>query len=316
MRTRCLLPLGAALLASAALAVPAALAGPSATAPAADALLARSAKALDAKKTFRLALSMTTSAKSDGTMTAAQLRKAVQPTDIDVTADLSPDVVVVSGSLSSGGQKLAAELRAAGEELYIRLLGSWYGTKGARPAKGAKGAQADGLAVDIDPADLKQGLEDVLGQGIDATVTEGPVIDGVPTWKVSGTFEGAELAKALKKNGVTPSAKDVNRLAGRSDVAVYIGRDDDLPRRMEITSTLAGADLTSASASTMGLVPLPKAGTKGLRSVTVKMVVGMSRYDQKVAFERPASYKPIESMIEALFGGLLGGAGTTTGKQS
>jgi hypothetical protein len=316
MRTRSLFPLGAVVLAAAALAAPAGLAAPRAAAPAADALLARSAKALDGKQTFRLQLSMTTSAKSDGTLTPAQLRKAVQSADIDVTADLSPDVVAMSGTLSSGGQTLAAELRSAGNELYIRLLGKWYGTKSAKPTKGGKAGSSNGLQVDIDPADLKQGLEDVLGNGLDATLTEGPVIDGVPTWKVAGEFEGAELAKALKKNGVTPSAKDVNRLAGRSDVAVYIGRDDELPRRMEITSTLAGADLTSASASTMGLVPLPKAGTKGLRSVTVKIVVGMSRFDQKVTFERPASFKPIESMLEALFGGLLGGAGTSTTKSA
>ena len=267
--------------------------------PTAHDLLTRSAAALNKKDTLHLDLEAHTTAKTDGTLTAAQVKKLVQPVEISANGDLSPQTIVFTGKMTSGGQTIAAELRLNGTELYVNLFGTWYGTKAAS-------SKDSGLTLDLKPKQLTGSLSDILRTGIDATVAPGPEVDGVATWKVTGSFEGPALVKALKSTGASVNAKDVTRLGEKADLTVLIGRDDDLPRRIEVVTSLSGADLTTAGTTTQGLVPLPKAGTKGVKSVTVTVVVGMSKFGQKVAFERPAKFKPLESMIEALLGGLDG----------
>lgn len=297
---RSLIPL--ALLAATAAFAPAAFGAT----PSADVLLAHSATALSKKDSLHLTIEAHTTSKTDGTLTPAQAKKLVQPVEITASGDLSPSTVVLAAKMSADGQDLAGELRMSGNELYVNLLGTWYGTKSAS-------SKGSGLSLNVKPKQLTGSLGDILRTGIDATVSPGPEVDGVATWKVTGSFEGAALAKALKSTGATANAKDVMRLGEKADVTVLIGRDDELPRRIEVVTSLGGADLATASSTTQGLVPLPKSGTKGLKSVTVTVVVGMSKFGQKVAFERPAKFKPLEKLIDALLGG-LGSAKTTTTK--
>lgn len=293
----------AALCAAASLAAPA-LAAP----PAADALLARSAAALQKATSLHLDLEAHTTAKSDGSLTPAQLKKAAAPVDITAHGDLSQTVVVLSGKMGSGGQALAAEARISGKELYINFMGTWYG---------AKGNSADsGLTLDTNPKDLSGMLSDLLKSGMKATVKDGPTVDGVATWEVDGTFSGPAIVKALKQAGassaITPA--DAKRLAAKADVTILVGKDDDLPRQVSVVETLSGADLASAGSASGGLVPLPKTGAKGVKSVTVTMDVSLSKFGQKVVFERPATFKPLEDMFGALLGGLgsLGGSGSSS----
>lgn len=304
MRLRSLLPAALAAAALAALAPLAAAAAP----PTADALLARSATALQKATSMHLDLEAHTTAKGDGTLTPAQLRKAAQAVDISARGDLSPTAITIAGKMGSSGQTLAAELRASGKELYINFLGTWYGTRNATSSGDS------GLTMTTSPKELTGVLADLMRNGIEAKVADGPVTDGVPTWKVSGSFDEKQLQKALKATGAGTAVnpKDVDRLAGTTDVTVLIGKADELPRRIDISSTLSGADLTSARSTTQGLVPLPAAGTKGLKSMTVTMSVGLSKFGQKVAFTRPAAFKPLESMLEALLGGALGGGAAKT----
>lgn len=307
MRIRSLFPAALAAAALAAL-VPLATTAAPAAPPTADALLARSATALQKATSMHVELEAHTTAKGDGTLTPAQLKKAAQAVDISARGDLSPTVMSIAGKMGGGGQSLAAELRANGKELYINFLGTWYGTRNST-SKGDSG-----LTMTTSPKELSGTLGDLMRNGIEATVADGPEVDGVATWKVSGSFDGKQLQKALKATGAasTVNPRDVDRLAGTTDVTVLIGKADELPRRIDIVSTLSGADLTSAKSTTQGLVPLPAAGTKGLKSMTVTMAVALSKFGEKVAFARPAAFKPLESMFEALLGGALGGGSGAT----
>ena len=282
-----------------------------ATPPAADALLTRSAAALQKATTFHLDLEAHSTARGDGTLSAAALRKAVQPVDISAHGDLSPTAISIAGKLGAGAQSLAGELRLSGNEVYVNFLGTWYGSKDAKSS-----SKSNGLTVNLDPKQLSTALAQLLGNGLDATAKEGPELDGTATWSVTGEFEGPALVKALKKAGLAVTAKDATSLAGQTSVTVLVGRDDDLPRRLTLVSTLAGADLTSAKSTTGGLVPLPAAGTKGLKSVSVTVAVELSKFGQKAPFARPATFKPLEAMFDALLGGLggLGGGSPSTAK--
>ena len=299
MRIRPFLPI--VLAAAIAVLAPTALAAT----PKADELLKRSAAALNKKDTLHLDLELGTTAKTDGTLTAAQVRKLVPPVKISARGDLSPSAVVFAGKLDTGGQALAAELRLSGKEIYVNLFGAWYGTKDVDAKDG------NGINLNVKPKELTGSLRELLASGFEAKVDPGPEADGVETWKLTGSFDGPTLAKALKSTGATTNAKAVSRLAEKADVTILIGREDDLPRRIEISTTLSGSDLTTASSTTQGLVPLPKSGTKGLKAVTVSIVVQLSKFGQKVAFERPAKFKPLDKLFEALLGG-IGGATTTT----
>lgn len=282
-----------------------------ATPPAADALLTRSAAALQKATTFHLDLEAHSTARGDGTLSAAALRKAVQPVDISAHGDLSPTAISVAGKLGTGTQNLAGELRTSGNEVYVNFLGTWYGTRDAKSS-----SKGSGVSMNLDPKQLSAALAELLGNGLDATAKEGPELDGTETWSVTGEFEGPALVKALKKAGLAVTAKDATSLAGHTRVTVLVGRDDDLPRRLTLVSTLAGSDLTSAKSTTGNLVPLPAAGTKGLKSVSVTVAVDLSKFGQKAPFARPATFKPLEAMFDALLGGLdgLGGGSHSTAK--
>lgn len=296
MRKRLLLPVALLLTA---VTLTGATATPSlgAATPTADELLVRSALALKAKDSLHLDVDASSTTQTDGSLTPVQARKLMQPFTLTASADLSPTAVTLSGKLVAAGKPLSAELRSSGKELYVNLFGSWYGTK--------TGASAGSSIPTTDPKALQR-----LGaslKAINATVTAGPEVDGVATWKVTGSIDGPALAKALRGAGVAAPTKDVTRLARHTELTALIGRDDDLLRRLELESTLTGADLTAAATTSGGLVPLPAAGTKGLKSVSVSVTIRLSKFGEPVAFTRPASFQPLEKMLEALLGG-LGGA--------
>jgi hypothetical protein len=274
------------------------------TPPTAAALLTRSAAALKAKDAFHLTLAEHSTAVSDGSLTAAQLHKLAPATDISVQADLSKTVIAITGRMAAGGKSLAGELRASGNEAYIRFQNTWYGTKSATSKSG-------GVTMTTSPKALTGALSDLLGSGLDVTVEDGGTVDGVAVWKLSGSFDGAALAKALKASGLQAgaTAAQSKQLAGITDLTLLVGQADALPRSIAITSTLSGAALTAAKSTTGGLVPLPAAGTKGLKSVSVTMTVGFSAWGTPVTFERPAAFKPLEGLFDELLGG-LGGLGT------
>lgn len=303
MRTRLSLAtvLVAALAPAVALAAPATAAAPLA----AGALLQRSAAALEKKRSLHLDVTLQTSATGDGSVSAARLKKLAPPTAISVSGAISETAVSIAGKLSADGQTLAAELRTSGNELYVNFAGRWYGVKDTK----AKGSS---VPLDTSPKELTKALADILRSGLDVTVGEGPTTDGVATWKLEGSFDPKALAKASKSSGLgsAGSSLDLATLAGKTDVTLLIGRDDELPRRMEIASRLGPKDLASADSSTGGLLPLPDAGSKGVKSVTVTVKIAMSKFGEKVAFQRPGSF----TSLDKLFGELLGGAMTTTKK--
>ena len=302
MRLRPFLPV---LLASfVAVLAPSALA---ASPPAADKLLASSAAALAKKDGLHLEAELHATTTGDGSLTEAQVRKLVPPTDITLKGDLSQKTIVIAGKLATNGQALAGELRMSGKELYINFGGAWYGLKDTK-------AKGSGLTIDTSAKQLTGSLSDLLRSGLDVKVAEGPTVDGVATWSLTGSFDPAELAKVTRKSGLqTGSAVDLTQLAGKTDVTLLIGRDDVLPRRIEIVSTLGPKDLAAAKSSSGGLLPLPAAGTRGLKSKTINVIVNLSRFGKAVSFERPLSVKPLDKLFEALLGG-LGGLGGSTKK--
>lgn len=274
--------------------------------PAAEKLLASSAAALQKKDGLHIEVEMHATATSDGTLTAAQVKKLVPPTDITVKGDLSQKTIVMAGKMSASGQVLAAELRTSGTELYVNFGGAWYGLKDTK-------AKGSGLTLDTSPKQLTGSLSDLLRSGLDVKVAEGPTVDGVSTWLLSGEFDAKELAKVSKSSGLSSgSSGDVTQLADKTDVTLLIGRDDLLLRRIEIVSTLSPKDLAAAKSSTGGLLPLPASGTKGLKSASITVTVNLSKFGQKVAFERPKSFKPLDKLFEALLGGLGTGTAKTT----
>lgn len=295
---RLLLPLLAALAAACFVALPALAASP----PDVQKLLERSAAALDKKDSLHIDVELHSAARGDGSLTEAQVKKLVPPTDVTLAGDLSRSTIVMAGKMTAGGQSLAAELRTNGKELYVKFGGAWYGTKDAK-------AKGSGLTINTSPKQLTGALSDLMRGGLEVKIAEGPEVDGVSTWKLTGSFDPKTLAKIMKGSGLqsSGSSADLTRLAGRTDVTVLIGRDDALTRRVEVTSTLTGKDLTTAKSSTSGLLPLPSAGSKGIRSALIDVIIDLSKFGQKIAFDRPSAFKPLDRLFESL----LGGATTT-----
>jgi len=267
-----------------------------ATPKAAD-LLKRSAAALEKKDGLHIEAAVKATAQSDGSLTEAQIKKLFPPTEITLKGDVSQKTIVVAASMVTGEQVLAGELRTSGAELYVKFGGAWYGTKNTK-------AKGSGLTIDASPKQLSGSVSDLLRSGLEVKVAEGPKVDGVATWELTGTFDPKAMAKLTKKSGADTGSIDLTQLAGKTDVTLLIGRDDSLLRRIEIVSTLAPKDITAADSSTGGILPLPASGAKGLKSETISVIITLSRFGEKIPFERPAALKPLDKLFEELLGGL------------
>ena len=195
-------------------------------------LVSRSASATEAVKRFHFTLDVQRVPRS---VAGLQLTSA----EGDV---VTPDRARADVAGSFAGVPITSQIVAIGEDVWLKnpLSGRWQA-----------------IDVSTTPIALLDPSRGVLGvmQGITDPKDEGTeVVDGVTLRKVSGTASAADVAPLV---AVRPSDRDV-------PVTLWIGEDDHLLRRIEVSGPVAAGEPGDA-----------------LR------VVEISRFDEPVTIEAP-----------------------------
>jgi hypothetical protein len=237
---------------------------------------------------------------------SAQTRRFLsEPVSLTASGGLSKEAVTLVGNLAFAGKSFDAEARIGERETYVNLLGSWYGdtTKGLDDAQGAVSEQTDAKAS---PEELKKTLRwvyDHSDEVLDATVTQGPDIDG-DTWQAKGHCKPAAVVELAQRNGktVTPQEyKGIEQFCRVTELTYVIGADDNLPRQIHIAADLDKQTLAELAAADQELSELD-----GLR---LALDIKLTKWGEDVEYTAPADPKPMEDLGMAVLGLLFQVAG-------
>lgn len=266
---------------------------------------------------------MTRAADSFGQVKRADFNFALSITP-QGTADASPSSIELSGpfeivpgkplpkarvsyTVSSGGRSQVVTLLTTGEKAYSLIKGQAYelppaATKQLKEAtKDLSKSGGGGLSG------LKLHFNKWL---VDPKVSAGPDIDGTPTWQTDagvnvvnamrdlvasagtlGSITGQKLPQLSEKD-----AAEINRGIQNAKVSVYVGRYDDILRKM---------DLTMDFKTPVG----QQAASGGITGGKMNMVIGISQPNRPVDVKPPKNPLPY-SALQSLVNGRASQTGT------
>jgi hypothetical protein len=214
--------------------------------------------------------------------------------NVKTAPETAPIVVHASGDGSSTRQtadvrfsfgmgELAARLLAGEHEFFVQFMGTWYGTHmGLADARERAGA---GDAPDFTPDWVRDNFDTVFTGSVD----EGPTVDGAATWEFAGQLNPDGFAELSERYGrkLTPEEKEgLRKLADRVHFVLVVGRDDNLPRRIELR--LNARDLQADLGAT-------EFGTLG---VDAHATLALSEFGKTVDYNPPARFEPLEKLFD------------------
>lgn len=227
--------------------------------------------------------------------------------------------------LSAAGHGLSAGVTATGSALYVQLAGTWFSTPSSTYkaieegfAKASSQVSAGKVrstfsTLAIDPA---KWLSNPSNAG---TVTVGGVSTVHLTAEVNVPAFLADVSKLSQAGSALGLASPVPGAAAISPAAigelaksihsahvdVYTGKDDHLPRRLEVSATVAGIPSGAQAGQTLPLLG-------GLSSAQVKLLLEFSGLNQPQSIAAPPNPQPPSQLLPALqqlLGGLQGAGG-------
>ena len=216
-------------------------------------------------------------------------------------------------SLGIAGQNIDFGLRAVGKKVWVQYQGAWY----AVDAKSTRtlGSQAQASSA---PTQLKNlGIDPSSLASYQLLGTED--LNGVQVYHVKATADPKKLAAALMKaatdptlskelggassqlgtlgSGLTQQGKQQAQQLAKSlktaTVDLWIGVDDQYLYKAQFDAAL---DTTGQQ------------GAQGVTGMTLKGSVALSGFNEPVKVAKPTSAKPFKTLLNQLFGGMLGGS--------
>jgi hypothetical protein len=240
-----------------------------------------------------------------------------QGVTLHVEGKSATDPMAVDMNLSAGvaGQTLEFGMMAQGDKAWVEYQGKWY----AVDKKNSK-SLSDQAATGAAPTEqLKSFGLDPSAWGTSYEMVGTEDLAGTQVYHVKATADPAKLAEDLTKamndpsllnklgdpstakqleQGLAQNKKQVEELKkSLRDVAVdyWIGVDDMLMRKAAFSAALA----------TKG-----QKGMEGVDGMTMTMTMTMADFDQPVTVTPPAKALPLDTLMNEMFGGMMGGSGS------
>jgi len=268
--------------------------GGGAGAPGGADLLARAVEAGQGLQSSHYVLEANVTVTGDGSNPQLALF-AQGPVTLHLEGDASEAAFTADASVGFAGQAFSGQLLAGEHEAFFNFMGQWYGTKDAGLADAAEqGAES---AV-TDPQEAIQAFRDNFDDVLTGDVSAGPTVDGVETWRFEGTLNSSGIAAVSQEFGgeamTTEEAAQLEVIADAVQVVVDFGREDSLPRHLELQLTLTADDLSELVGSTSGL--------EGVESLDASVTIDLTEFGKDVSYEAPAEFAPIEDLLGQLVG--------------
>jgi hypothetical protein len=216
-----------------------------------------------------------------------------EPVKLSASGGLSETAATLAGDIAFSGKSYRAQALVGKRETYINLLGSWYGDR----TKGLDEAQKSDSKAD--PEELKRTLRwvyDHSGEVLDASVTQGPDIDG-KTWQAKGHCRPAAVVKLAERNGETIDAEErsgIEQFCRVTELTYVVGADDKLPRQIRIDAELDKQTLTDLSAANDEVNEFDQ--------LHVALDVKLTKWGSDVRYSAPTDPKPMEDIGMAVLG--------------
>jgi hypothetical protein len=202
------------------------------------------------------------------------------------------------GSVDYGLGPLEGKLLLGEREVlvYAKALDAWYGSlrSGFGLAKWARALPHDQPVWLLGALSTAQGLRAHFDDVVTGRVVPGPDLDGMATWEFAGSFDAEGLTRLVE--GSDEDLRALQVVARTSRLVIVVGRDDRLPRRIELEIDLTSDDV--AAMHGWDAFELPGGGVLDT-SIRVKL----SGFGEPVSYDRPANFRPLDELFEQLFAG-------------
>jgi len=215
---------------------------------------------------------------------------------VHAEGDASATAMDASASVGFGGLSLSGRLMVDEHNVFIQFMNQWYGER--QGIRDALGKARDGKNAQVwDEIATPEGLRRNFDHLFSGDVTEGPVVDGVATWKFEGRMNAdglADFARRFDSELTDAERAQLDKLAAASKLVIVVGQEDHLPRRVEFGIHLSAADLKAmqdGSSSTL----------QGAENF--EFTLGLSEFGKPVEITAPSSFKPLDTLFEQLFSG-------------
>ena len=210
---------------------------------------------------------------------------------IHFEGDVSSSAMAGDAQVTFPGGTLGARVLADEHDVYVRFMGAWYhADAGVSDALEQAGDENGELLNELTtPA----GLGKLFTEIFEGEIAKGPDVDGTSTWEFDGRLRAGAFADLVKKyGGIELSDNDralFEKVAATSHLVVDVGRDDALPRKIELTLD-PPQDLHFDSGELES--------SDGAFSLTVEL----SDFGREVSFSPPKSPRPLDELFGQLFG--------------
>ena len=207
---------------------------------------------------------------------------------IHAEGDASASAVDLDGTVSVGGLTISGQVLVDAHNVFVEFMGEWYGEdQGLADALRDAHRSYNGASPWDDWA-TPEGLRRNFDQLFTGEVSAGPLTDGVETWQFEGRLNADGLARLGDRYGEPTLPKLNQKFADASHVRLVVGRDDHLPRRLELTVKMSPEDLKELSND----------GAANFESTLV-----LSDFGKPVEVHAPPSVTPLDELFDKLFPG-------------
>lgn len=122
----------------------------------------------------------------------------------------------------------------------------------------------------------------------------GPELDGVATWQLEGSLDAEGLASLV--GGSKEDLRALQVVARASRLVIVVGREDRLPRRIELEIDLSPDAV--AEIDDWDAFELPGGGV-----LNTSIHLELSRFGEHGSYDPPADFRPLDELFERLFAG-------------
>jgi hypothetical protein len=210
------------------------------------------------------------------------------PFSLHVEGEASAHALDAEGSIGFGGFSVTGHVLADEHNLFVEFMNEWYGEdQGIANAFEQAKKERNGASPWNDWA-TPEGLRRNFDELFTGTVSAGPLVGGVETWKFEGRFSADGITHLEQRYGEAARPDLNQKMAEASRLVLVVGRDDHLPRRVEFTVKLSADDLK---------------GLSNDGAANFETTLELSDFGKTVAVNAPEQFKPLNALFDKLFSG-------------
>jgi hypothetical protein len=215
------------------------------------------------------------------------------PIVLHAEGDASASAVTAEGNLDFGFGPMEGKVVIGPHDLFLNFDGKWYGESGPGLAMAfaALAAQQEVAADLSSPEGIRNSFDDFFT----GEVAAGPEVDGVETWQFEGRANPDGLAQLENPQDLTEGDRArLETLATAMHLSLLVGREDHLPRRLELTFRLSEDERAELGEFYAG-------DFQGWSRQNIDAKLVLSRFGEPVSYDPPKDYGSLDTFLDSLF---------------